>query len=67
MRRQLSVNADCGSYGCSLDPTHVGCSISTLNVVYVVTSGYVKKAQKLDVMEIQRAAKLMRAFLEASR
>jgi phage-related protein len=37
------------------------------DVVYVVTSGYVKKAQKLDVMEIQRAAKLMRAFLEASR
>jgi len=37
------------------------------NVVYVVTSGYVKKAQKLDVMEVQRAARLMRAFLEENR
>jgi phage-related protein len=32
--------------------------------VYVVTSGYVKKAQKLDEREIDRAVRLMREVLE---
>ena len=32
--------------------------------VYVITSGYQKKARKLDRREIHRAAQSMRAFLE---
>jgi phage-related protein len=34
------------------------------DVVYVVTSGYVKKARKLDEREIDRATRLMREVLE---
>lgn len=37
------------------------------NVVYVVTSGYMKKTQKLDVLEIQRAVRLMRTYMEENR
>lgn len=33
-------------------------------VTYVVTSGYVKKAQRLDALEVQRAVRMMRRFLE---
>jgi len=35
--------------------------------VYIVASGSVKKAQKLDVLEIQRAVRLMHAFMEENR
>ena len=34
------------------------------SVTYVVTSGYVKKSQKLDALEVHRAVRLMHTFLE---
>ena len=57
--RELRVQV--GSDACRLFYFHFG------NEVYIVVSGYRKKAQKLDVLEIQRAVRLMHTFMEENR